>query len=212
MKTSNCFCFILLVGTLWISVNCSNNKSGNSTIKKEQNTAEDSIELKRSAFEKFFKKFKPLQLPLTIRTLDDQPSDSSLRITGTDSIFIHSGYPEETWAYGSLPDTTSNFQLIWLAPAEISVPVLTVFSKTGQKISEKYLGVGHCGSDCCFSCSETIIINKDLTIYSVDSIRSCTCDSAGPILSTMINSIQFMKGNISRSGQIYMSAIVVSKW
>ena len=159
------------------------------------------------AFNKFIKKFKPLRLPLTLRTFDLQSTDGLHRITGKDSIFINSGYPNETWAYGFLADTADNFKLIWLSPTEVFVPVLTTFSKQGQKISEQYLGVGQCGSDCCFTCTESVIINKDLTIYSVDSIKSCTCDSSGPKKETMQNSIQFMKGRISPNGQITMSAV-----
>ncbi|HWK05144.1 MAG TPA: hypothetical protein VNS58_15995 [Puia sp.] len=176
-------------------------------IEKNRKPSDETTDAKKLSFRMFVKKFKPLHLPLTIRTSDIQSTAVLKRITGKDSLFINSGYPEETWAYGVLPDTSDNFQLIWLSPAEIYLPVLTTFSKDGRKISEGHLSVGGCGSDCCFSCAEYITVNKDLTVYSVDSIRSCTCDSSGPRENTMKKYIRFMTGSISQKGQIYMSPI-----
>lgn len=158
-------------------------------------------------FAQFRKKFRTLSLPLTIKTLEIQSTGALQKITGSDSMFINSGYPDETRAYGLLPDTAGNFKLIWLAPAEIAVPVLTTFNSHGQRISEKYLGVGGCGSDCCFSCAEYITIDKDMSIYSVDSIKSCDCDSAGPREKTMKKYTRFMTGTIAADGKISMSAV-----
>src|ERR1700760_3991963 len=109
---------------------------------KPDNKSTDSAKTSRIiAFHSFLKKFKPLSLPLTIRTLAIVV-DSSKKLDNNDNKFIKSAYPDELYAYGILPDTTNNYKIIWLAPADVEVPMLTTFTKSGKKISEKELGVG----------------------------------------------------------------------
>ncbi|MCO4292400.1 hypothetical protein NF867_05940 [Solitalea sp. MAHUQ-68] len=177
------------------------------------NSGKDSNEKTISAinqtnFRQFIRKFKVLSLPLIINTDEIQATSSLKRLNEKDNTFINSEYPNEIWSYGLLPDTSKTYKIIWLAPAEMLVPVLTTFSKKGQRINEQYLGVGGCGSDCCFWCKESIKINQDMTIYSVDSIRSCECDSIGPKENTMKKYIRFMTGKVSGNGKIKMTEII----
>jgi len=130
-------------------------------------------------------------------------------IYGIDSAFIKTEFKDtsldKVYAYRLLPDTLNSYKLIWMEPAEILIPVLTTFSKSGKKISEELLSVGQCGTDCCFSCNETIIIHQDMSIYSVDSIRSCTCDSLGPKENTMQKYVLMKTGRILSDGKIQLS-------
>jgi hypothetical protein len=204
-KISTLFCFFLLLGVLGCTENNTNNKQRHR--KTTANSKKPSPDVTRKAlFEKFIRKFKPLTLPLTIKTLDLQTTEAYKKINDKDTLFINSGYPNETWAYGMLPDTSGNIQLVWLAPAEIYAPVLTTFTKGGQKISEKHLGVGGCGSDCCFACEEYIYIKADKSIYSVDSIKRCNCDDSGPKKNTTRKYIRFITGKIGDDGKISLSA------
>jgi len=160
-------------------------------------------------FRRFLAKFKPAKLPLIIRPFDDDPYSRLPLIYGRDSIFIQTEYKDSSldkvYAYRILPDTINSFKVIWMEPAEMSIPVLTTFSKSGNKISEESLTLGQCGSDCCFTCNETIIINQDLSIYSADSIKSCTCDSTGPKENTMKKYVMMKTGRISGDGKIQLS-------
>lgn len=200
------FCFLLVIGC---TEDSSNNKHHKKTAVSNKKVSPDVA--KRIQFGKFIKKFRPLSLPLTIKTLDIQSTSALRKITEKDTLFINSGYPNETWAYGMLPDTSTNIQLVWLVPAEIYTPVLTTFTKSGQKISEEHLSVGGCGSDCCFTCDEYVYIRKDRSIYSVDSIKSCTCDESGPKKSTMKRYIRYMTGNIAPDGNVSMSSVQEKK-
>jgi hypothetical protein len=108
-----------------------------------------------------------------------------------------------------LPDTENSYKIIWLAPAEVEIPILTTFTKDGKKIKEEQLGVGGCGSDCGFSCKEFITINKELTIFSRDSINSTDCDTSGnPMENTTKKYISYKTGKIMKDGKIRMSAIL----
>ena len=205
-KILTLFCFLLIIG-------CKEDNANSKHHKKKPvagKTASPDV-AKRVSFGKFIKKFRTLSLPLTIKTLDIQSTSALRRVTDKDTSFINSGYPNETWAYGMLPDTSENIQLVWLTPAEIYTPVLTTFTKGGQKISEKHLSVGGCGSDCCFTCDEYIYIREDRSIYSVDSIKSCTCDESGPKKSTMKKYIRFMTGSIGQDGRISMTGVQEKK-
>ena len=161
-------------------------------------------------FRRFLAKFQTTELPLIIRPFDEQEKYDRLPlIYGADSLFIHTEYKDtslnKVYAYWILPDTINSFKVIWMEPAESSIPVLTTFSKSGNKISEESLTLGQCGTDCCFTCNETIIIYKDLSIYSADSIKSCTCDSTGPKANTMVKYVMMKSGQISGDGKIELS-------
>jgi len=158
-------------------------------------------------FEKFIRKFRPMALPLTIRTLEIEPGTAERKITDKDSLFIRTRFPNETWALGMLSDTTATIQLLWLEPAEMYNPVLTTFTKSGQKISEQHLSVGSCGAGCCFTCDEYIYIRKDRSIYGVDSIKSCVCDEKGPRKRTMRRYIRYVTGQIATDGRISLSKV-----
>jgi len=162
---------------------------------------------RKQQFEKFIRKFKPMALPLTIKTLEIEPGAAELKITDKDSLFIRTRFPNETRALGMLSDTSTTIQLLWLEPAEMYNPVLTTFTKSGQKISEQHLSVGSCGADCCFTCDEYIYIRKDRSIYGVDSIKSCVCDAKGPNQRTMKRYIRYITGQIAADGKISLSKV-----
>ena len=84
------------------------------------------------------------------------------------------------YAYGLLADTAGSYKVIWLSPADDYFPILVTYTKKGEKISEGGLTAEACGSDCCWKCNQTITINKNLSIHSVDSIKTCECDDNEP--------------------------------
>jgi hypothetical protein len=199
------FSFLLLVS-------CKTNPSKEIVITASLKTVNDLVENPRSEdFSRFLNKFKIIGLPLNINPNELQQVRGLPLIFGTDTAFINTAYKDtsldKVYAYGLLPDTTQSFKVIWLTPTEIYLPVLTTFSKDGRKISEQELSVGECGSDCCFTCIETIKINTDLTIYSADSISKCDCDSVGPKENTMKKYVLFKTGKINGDSKISLSPV-----
>lgn len=162
---------------------------------------------KQMAFRQFLQKFKVLSLPLNMDDAAIQSTNGLRKIKIEDTAFISTDFPEETWCYGILPDTSKMYQLIWLMPYAEYVPMLTTFTKSGERISRKQLGVGECGSDCCFTCREFVRIEKDMTIYSADSIKSCICDDEGPIESTTKEYVRYFTGKILDDGTIYTTDV-----
>jgi len=156
-------------------------------------------------FRKFIDKFRILTFPIILSESNIEQHSQLPLLFGSDTEFIKTEFRDTAWdklyAYGLLPDTINTFKVIWLQPAERYVPMLTTFSKSGQKISEDYLGVGQCGSDCCYYCDENVKIYSDLTIYSADSIKSCDCDSSGPKENTMRKYVLFKTCKIAQDGK-----------
>ena len=202
MKLFKLLFWIILIIHFGIISGCKSNSSS----QKERDSI-IIIEKPNTEFIAFLKKFKPLTLPVEIKTLDIN-FEAFTKLNNKDNVFIKSQYPDEIYTYGILPDTSEYYKIIWLAPLEYQVPVLTTFTKTGKKISEEYLGVNGCGSDCCFKCKEYIRINKDFTIFSADSIKSCECDSSGPKENTTKKHIRYKTGKILKDGKISMSQIL----
>jgi hypothetical protein len=159
------------------------------------------------AFKSFLAKFKVLQPPLNIDPFKINIR-SCIKLTKTDNLFVRSESPDEIYAYGLLPDTSNSYKLIWLEPSEVQMPYLATFTKNGKFIKKEFLGVGQCGSDCCYECKESIKINQNLTILSVDSITSCKCDANGPIKGTTEKFILLKKGRVMKDGNITMGAIL----
>jgi hypothetical protein len=194
----------LLLILLGVLQSCSNSPSRTN----KSSSYVQSVSLKPNLeFTKFLKKFKALSFPLTIESLKIRV-DSSRKLNSKDNIFIKSQYPDEIYAYGMLSDTSDTFKIIWLQPAEMEVPVLTIFTKSGKKISEEYLGVGQCGSDCGFSCNEIIKLGKDLSIFSADSIQYNNCDTNGNETGNIKKYVLYKTGRILNSGKITMSNVL----
>jgi hypothetical protein len=191
---------IVLVSILFIK--CKNEKINNDKTNHPISKIND--------FETFIKKFKVLKFPLTIETLKIQVENFS-PLTKTDLKFIDTQNIDpkldNVYTYGILPDTLESYKVIYLFPAEMHIPIMTTYSKSGKKISTEELSVGGCGSDCGFTCNEYVKIDSDLKIYSVDSIKSQECDSLGIKENTLKKYTRFKNGKINKKGKIIMSQI-----
>jgi hypothetical protein len=198
--------FLLIVTTFLMVIGCSSSGSKKSGVDSTLNKSKTIIE-PITGFREFIDGFKQLPYPVSIRTLDIDPA-SYRKFTKADNVFIKSAYPDEIYSYGILPDTADSYKIVWLSPAESLIPILTTFTKSGKKIKEEELGVGGCGSDCGFTCNEWVTINKDLEIFSVDSIKSSQCDNNGIKLNTEKRYIRYKEGKILKNGEITMSKVV----
>ena len=155
-------------------------------------------------FRTFLNKFKLLNLPFTL-ILGETNLALERKLNANDNLFIKYKETGDIYAYGMLPDTMDTFKIIWLQPADDYIPILTTFTRSGKKINSEFIGVGGCGVDCCFSCNEHITVKQDLSIFAVDSIKTCECDSSGPKENTTIKYIVYKKGRILVGGKIRMS-------
>ena len=185
----------VVITMLLINVSCSTHKDNRQVVAPPK------------AFRQLLKKFKPLTLPLTLNTTGQFSPETFPEITATDTVFIKS--PDAPGrCFGLLPDTSRYYGLVWLAPAEVYQVRLSTFTKTGEKIGERALAVGECGDDCGFSCSETLLIHANCSIYSTDSITSSECTDAGLLRpGTTKKYVRMIAGRVQPTGEINLSDV-----
>lgn len=151
--------------------------------------------------EVFIRKFKPIDLPLTMRPLEtgERPKTNP---ESADTLFFKNGV---TYAicYGMLPDTTKYYGLIWQGIADFDPPYLTTYTKQGDIIDEAELFVGQCGGlDCGWMCSETIKMDEQYKIVSVDTVTTFDCDS---LKGNLKKSVFYKSGYVNDKGIITMT-------
>ncbi len=189
------------------------------------NTHRDSSEvaLRKAAFNKYFKRFRPITLPLRLRINVDLDNSHEGKFPGIvkfpgDSLFLDSVFRKldqfgQVACYGLLPDTEECVHLIWLSPVGPGyAPSLETFSKTGEVLSEDWIGVRGCGPDPCFRCSSTIVINIDYTAYCADTNVYEPCDDYNnPIPGKDSIMVLFKTGKIPHNGKPEFTGVVEKK-
>jgi hypothetical protein len=153
------------------------------------------------AFHAFIRKFPVLKLPVEIR--DDQPVEKEkpeLDYQGKDTLFA----PGATYGYGILPDTSRYYGVIVLFPADVLVPYIYTFTKSGRLISSERFFVGGCGPGPeVVYCSSSGTLDKNLNIYCADTLQWQDINSSGKAIpGTSGTQVQYFKGRISKTGKI----------
>ncbi len=161
-----------------------------------------------SPFRLFLKKFRPLQLPLSLRLGElEYKSLPQLDAKSADTLFIKNKDGMGIF-YGMLPDTTHYFGLVVLLPGGTDCyPVLKTFDKSGKLISDERLIDRGCGvAPGLDYCSSTGVIKSDLSIYCADTIKMGKVDSTfKEIEGTVEYYCSYIEGKINRDGKIILS-------
>jgi hypothetical protein len=198
-----------IIFILFLFINCTNNDSD-----KKSGISSDTLipgnnpePSGKSTFQNFLRNFRYAELPIVIKVDQDTTLIDRLKhLEVKDFPFIKDEGYSDIHAYCILPDTSNYYSLVWFVPADNLAPLITTFSKNGDMISQELIGAGRCGSDCCYSCFETVTINRDHSIHAVDTISSCDCDEKGnPREDTRRNYIYLRTGSINKNGKIVMT-------
>src|SRR5690606_1679412 len=95
---------------------------------------------------------------------------------------------------------------ITLTPADCMLPAVTTYNSNGDQIDQQYLAVGQCGFDYGFTCNERLIIDKDYSIYVVDSIVYTPCnDKYEEIKDSTRRYVIEIFGKLNKDGTITLS-------
>jgi len=164
-------------------------------------------------FRQFLKKFTIIDLPFIFRYVDYIENFDLDKMVGidpksNDTLYIKADYLDGIKCFGILPDTSKFFSLIFFYPADNYYPMLATYNKYGILLDQTNLIVNGCGGDCGITyCSETGIVNKDLTIYCADSINyEYQCDSLGqPIPNSDIVLINSKIGTLTENGNLNLT-------
>lgn len=145
----------------------------------------------------FLKNFKKSTLPVTIRACKE--TGKNLLILPENTAYVN----EPSLAYCIFKTNGDYVAAITLGSADCLVPILTTYNLDGEKIDEKKIMVGRCGSDCGYTCEEFMILKPDFSIYTSDTISSFACDSLGnAIPETTKRYVIYRKGKLLKTGKI----------
>jgi hypothetical protein len=98
------------------------------------------------------------------------------------------------------------FAVIRIGLADCALPSIITYDNNGNKIDEKWLGIGMCGFEPGYKCEEFTIIRSDFTIYSSDTISEAEIDSLGKeIKGTRVNYVIYKTGKLLSSGKIELT-------
>ncbi|MGV3505513.1 MAG: hypothetical protein ACO1O1_17550 [Adhaeribacter sp.] len=191
-------------------------KSNKQTVETK---AEEKLLTRKKRFNLFLKKFKIIPLPFKHRISNNLPplsfpESARLDKSSSDTLFVKAEYLDESFRYGMLSDTTIFYSLIFFFPADDFYPVLATYTKSGKLISQKALTVNGCGSDCGLTyCSQTVILDKYLSIRSADSIRyDFHCDDYGNLMKDSgLLIVESKTGQVNKNGRIIMGKEVRSE-
>lgn len=158
--------------------------------------------IKTNDFRKYVSKFKLIKLPYKFST-NEFDSSQLIPLDESDSLF-HNNLP--AFYGGLLEDTTDYFYVITFLPGDDFIPFLIIYDKTGLTLdSQTILARGCSGGPCINYCSSTSIINKDLSLFSIDSSLVTTCDSSdNEIKGTDSLYCEFFNGQINEKGKIVL--------
>ena len=165
-----------------------------------------------AGFRIFLTKFKTIELPFVFRygNFEDGLDFEKMSVVdpnSNDTLFVKEMDRNEIKCYGMLKDTSKFFSLIYFYPADSFYPVLVTYDKKGNQIDKVSLIVHGCGGDCGLEyCSETGIINNDLSILCADTVVwKFSCDSLGePIPDSDSIWVNSKAGRIKDNGKLIM--------
>jgi hypothetical protein len=150
---------------LWIIlilISCSNNRQTNDSGQRDQ-------------FREFINRQNIIKLPTKIDLYEDY--DGLVKPEISDTSILHE--KTQMWYLGLLEDTSRFYYVIPMYPGDDLCPLLYVFSKNGDLIDKSSLLVGNYGPDCGAYVYGYTKINKDLSIFTQDSLAAYNCDSIG---------------------------------
>lgn len=126
-------------------------------------------------FQEFVNRQKIIQLPIRIDLYKDY--DGLVKPLDSDTSILNE--KTEMWYLGLLEDTSRYYYVIPMYPGDDLCPFLYVFSKKGDLIDKARLYIGRYGADCGSHIYGYTTINKDLNIFTKDSLVQHQCDSTG---------------------------------
>ena len=159
-------------------------------------------------FDRYLRNFEKTQLPIEIKGCE-LSTKGLAEFNGEAYIKYINDY---SIGYKQIPTNGNFIMTITLGAADCYLPILTTYRLTGDRIDQKTLAIGYCGSDCGYSCEEFMTIKDDYSIYVSDTISSSDCDSLGNIIpESTKNYVIFKSGKILESGNIELSEEIRKK-
>lgn len=157
-------------------------------------------------FIEFLSTLDKVELPVTIKGCGDANAGKRILEKGKEASTDNSYFENYHHPFGQISTNGNYSAIITFGLADCLIPQLITFDKNGKQIDKKSIAIGYCGSDCGYSCSEFMMIDKDFILYTSDTIQSYDCDSLGNELpETAEHYVIYKRGKLMTSGQIELT-------
>lgn len=155
--------------------------------KVELTHSESEKSITPNEFQLFLDSFPILELPIVLK---------GCKLDYSKLLSVNKG---NTYYVGKFETNGNYFATITLGLADCMLPIMTTYNKMGKLIDSKMLAIGYCGSGPCFEREKYMIIKKDFSLYTSDTIASSECDeNYDPIPGTESLEVIYKKGNVIR--------------
>ncbi len=180
--------------------------------KKNENASEivtivDTVSIiENNEFIEFLSTIDKVELPLTIKGCGDANAGKRILEKGKEATTDNSYFKDYHHLCGQISTNGNYSAIITFGLADCLIPELITFDRNGKQIDRKSIAIGYCGSDCGYTCSEFMMIDKEFILYTSDTIQSYECDSLGmETPGTAEHYVIYKKGKLTSDGQIELT-------
>ena len=192
--------FLLVFSVISCQTKSSDKSTENQTDKKQ--TEKIIFPQVNDDFDGYLRNFEKAQLPIEIKGCELNTKGLTEFNDETYNKYVE----DYSYSYKQIPTHGNFIATITLGAADCFLPILTTYRLTGDKIDQKTIAIGYCGSDCGYSCEEYMTVKADYSIYVSDTISSSDCDSLGKIIpGTTENYVIYKSGKLLENGKIELS-------
>ena len=157
------------------------------------------ITIEQEKFDDYLKTIPEIKLPLNLKC-DVEPIGSTL---GYDDATIEKYGLKHSAIFGKIAVREDFAAIIYLIPADFSLPIIQITDRQGNKISEVIVYEGYCGADEFFWSTSWATITEDLTIALGDSTIIYKRNDKGEIIEeTKTTEVRHREFKIDNKGQI----------
>lgn len=192
--------FLLVFSVMSCQTKSSDKSTENQTDKKQ--TEKIIFPQVNDDFDGYLRSFEKAQLPIEIKGCELNTKG----LTEFNGETYNKYVEDYSFSFKQIPTNGNFIATISLGAADCFLPMLTTYRLTGDKIDQKTIAIGYCGSDCGYSCEEFMTVKADYSIYVSDTISSSDCDSLGNIIpGTTENYVIYKSGKLLENGKIELS-------
>ncbi|WP_298311082.1 hypothetical protein [uncultured Aquimarina sp.] len=188
-----------LICCVVISCKTRSDKSKNATTESNNLLEQDNNSIEKNKFSDYLKAIPFLELPYSTFCDDDyeNPPELDQKLKKEYS----GGDLEEP--YRRIPNNQNLEIILNLTPADVLLPIVKIYYKSGDLKASQQLFFGYCGGEPGYYHKEYITINPDLIIEHIDSTWTHKVDSLEiEIKGTEKLEVETYKYEISKTGEI----------
>jgi len=157
---------------------------------------------KNKEFQNFLNQFPKVYFPIKIKGCDNDFPNIKLLDKEISSDYEINPY----YIYGQIPTNGDYIAIITIGAADCYLPVLTTYKLNGERIDQKTIAIGGCGSGPCFDCDELMTIDVNYNLYTANNFKYYDCDENYDEVSDKVTTeVIYRSGRLTENGIIELT-------